>query len=62
MTEPKKTSPVQFVTEIESVRLTNWFIRMAWKTAAGLIALAVRIATSAVLTIIHVIQRKRANW
>jgi hypothetical protein len=62
MTEPKKTSAVQFVTQIESVRMTNWFIRTAWKTAAGLIALTFRLITWIVLGIIRGIQRRRTNW
>ena len=62
MTEPKKTTAVQFVTQIESVRLTNWLLRTAWKTAAGLIALTVRIVTSIMLAIVRMIQRKRTDW
>lgn len=42
MTNPDK-GPVQFVRDIESVRLTNFFLRVAWRTTAALIALTFRL-------------------
>ena len=59
MTDQNKTSPVKFITEIESVRLTNIFIRLAWKSTAGLIALLARLLTSVILAIVRLWQRNR---
>lgn len=58
----KKHPAMQFVTEIESVRLSNNFIRTAWKSTALLIALTARLLTGIVLTIVRVVQRNRTNW
>jgi uncharacterized membrane protein len=62
MTDPKKSDPVQFVTQIESVRLANWMIRTAWKTSAGLIVLIARLIAFVVLRIARVISRRRLDW
>ena len=62
MADAKKKSPVQFITQIESVRLTNFFIRMTWKATAGLIAITFRLLTSIILAIVRVVQRNRTNW
>jgi len=62
MADPKKASPLQFITSIESVRLTNLFFRVAWKMSAGLIVLAVRLIASIVLRIAHAVSRRRRDW
>jgi hypothetical protein len=62
MTDAKKESPVQFITQIESVRLTNFSIRMMWKATAGLIAITFRLLTAIILAIVRVRQRNRTNW
>ena len=61
MADPKKNSPLQFVTQIESVRLTNWSIRTLWKSTALAIALTVRLFASIILTIVHLVRRHRYN-
>ena len=48
--------------DIESIRMTNWFMRIAWKTSAGLIALTARLFTSIVLAIIRIARRNRSRW
>jgi hypothetical protein len=62
MADTKKNSPVQFITQIESVRLTNFSIRVMWKAAAGLIAVTFRLLTAIILAIVRVRQRNRTNW
>jgi hypothetical protein len=55
MTEPKKTNPLQFVTQNEAVRLTNWFIRTV-------VVLTARLIAFIVLGIARAISRRRADW
>jgi hypothetical protein len=57
-----KKTVTQFVMDIESIRMTNWFMRIAWKTSAGLIALTARLFTSIVLAIIRIARRNRSRW
>lgn len=51
-------NPIELVTQIESVRLTNWFLRTWWKA----IALTLRLVTSIVIAVVHASQRRRNNW
>jgi hypothetical protein len=62
VTRRKQNPAVEFITDIESVRLTNWSIRVAWKTAAGLIAIAVRLVASIILAILRCMHRRRFDW
>jgi hypothetical protein len=62
MADAKKKSPVQFITQIETVRLANFFIRVTWKATAGLIAITFRLLTAIILAIVRVRQRNRTNW
>jgi hypothetical protein len=57
MTDQKK-GPVQYVREIESVRLANCMIRML----VGAIALVIRLMASIVLRIVRAISRRRRDW
>jgi len=58
MTDPQK-NPVQFVRDIESVRLANWFFRVTWKTTAGLVAITTRLFAAIVLAMARRRQRNR---
>jgi hypothetical protein len=62
MADPKKTSPVQFIANIESVRLPNLFFRIAWKCTFGLIAFAARLIATIGLRIMRGISRRRVDW
>ena len=59
MTGSKKKSPAQFILEIESIWLSNWFIRMAWRTAALLFVLTARLLTSIALALLGTWRRNR---
>jgi hypothetical protein len=54
MSDRRKDPVIQFFVETESVRLTNWSIRIA----AGLIALTMRLFTSIFLAIVRMLQRR----
>jgi hypothetical protein len=62
MSDSKKNPITKFIVETESVRLTNWSIRTAWKTSVGLIALTTRLSTSIFLASVRVSQRNRFRW
>jgi hypothetical protein len=62
MAEKKQQSPVELVTKIESVRLTNLFFRIAWKCTFGLIALTARLIAAIGLRIVRAISRRRVDW
>jgi hypothetical protein len=62
MSESQKKTVTQFIVETESIRLTNWFIRTAWKTCACLIALTTRLFASIFLAIARTYQRNRFRW
>jgi hypothetical protein len=59
VTGSKKKSPAQFILEIESIRLSNWFIRMAWRATALLFVLTARLLTSIVLALLGTWRRNR---
>lgn len=59
MSDKKPKSPIEYVTDIESVRLTNWFIRMAWRATALTITVIVRLLTAIPIAILRSIQRNR---
>lgn len=61
MTNHQK-NPVQLLAQIDSVRLTNWFLRTTWKASAGVITLTVRLFTSIILTVLRIAQRRRNSW
>jgi hypothetical protein len=60
--EKKQPSPVELVTKIESVRLTNLFFRIAWKCTFGLIALTARLIATISLRVVRAISRRRVDW
>lgn len=60
--DTQKNPAVQFVTETQSVRLTNFSIRVLWKSTAGVIAVTARLFTAIILAVIGVVQRNRTNW
>jgi hypothetical protein len=62
MPDSRKDPVTQFIVETESIRLTNWFIRTTWKTAACLVALTTRLFASIVLAIAAIHQRNRFRW
>jgi hypothetical protein len=59
VTGSKKKSPAQFILEIESIRLSNWFIRMAWRGTALLFVLTARLLTSIALALLRTWRRNR---
>jgi hypothetical protein len=62
VSEPQKKTAAQFITETESIRLTNWFIRTTWKTGALIVALTARLFASIFLAIARIFQRNRSRW
>ena len=62
VSDSRKKTIAQFITQAESVRLTNGSIRLSWKTSAGLVALMARLLTSIVLAIIRIVRRNRSRW
>ena len=60
--DSRKDPVIQFISETESIRLTNWFIRITWKTAAFVVALTARLFASVFLTIARLYQRNRFRW
>lgn len=52
-------NPLKFVTDIESVRLTNWFIRVVWKTTALVLTIITRLSTAIVLASLEAKRRNR---
>jgi hypothetical protein len=58
MSDRRKNPVTQFFVETESVRLTNWSLRIA----AGLIALTMRLFTSIFLAVVRMAQRNRRRW
>ena len=62
MPDSRKGPITHLIVETESVRLTNWSIRTAWKTGACLIALGARLFASIFLAIARIFQRNRFRW
>jgi hypothetical protein len=59
---PKKENPVvDYFAQAEAVRLTNWFIRVAWRTTALLIVITIRAITAIIFAVVRIKQRKR-EW
>jgi hypothetical protein len=58
MTDQKKPDPLQFILNIESIRLTNLFFRLAFKAIASAIALLARLLTVIVLAAVRKRQRR----
>jgi hypothetical protein len=59
MTAPKK-QPSSF-DYLDPFRLTNLAIRLLWRVAAGVIAIAVRLVTTIILSIVARMQRLRVT-
>ena len=59
MTAPKnQPSPFDY---LDPFRLTNLTIRILWRVAAGVIAIAVRLVTTIILAIVARVQRFRVT-
>jgi hypothetical protein len=59
-TSPK--TPVQYVAEIESVRLTNATIRVSWKAMVMVSVLVARSAAGIALAATRKVRRDREEW
>ncbi len=61
MSEPRNRKPAGFA-RLDTVLLANFLIRTVWKTAAGLIAVIVRLLATIALAIIRNCHRNRTTW
>lgn len=62
MTEKTAKTPVQYVTEIESVKLTNATIRVSYKTMVMLSVLLARSTAGITLAATRKARRDREDW
>jgi hypothetical protein len=62
LSDSRRDPVIRFIAGTESVRLTNWFIRTTWKTAACLVVLTTRLFASIFLAIARIFQRNRFRW
>lgn len=62
MTDKKPDPLVQFVTQTESVRLTNASIRVTWKISNAFIAIVARLSTGIALAAVRRRRRDRDHW
>jgi hypothetical protein len=61
MTDQKNKSPLQYVNEIESIRLTNWVIWIAWRGTALLLTFPFRIVAVVLLAVMRNKERNRMS-
>jgi hypothetical protein len=54
-----KGNPFRYATEIESVRLTNAFIRLSWKATAIITTIIARLTAAIVLATLRARERNR---